>query len=70
MLEAAGFSEVSTEELSGCFVLPSIEEYVQVIADTAGPIALGVRALSDAEREAVTARCAGTLERFAVESGD
>ncbi len=58
-----------TEEVAGHFAIPDIDEYVQVVADTAGPIALAVRALSDAEREAVKAQCQGALERFVAERG-
>jgi hypothetical protein len=68
LLEAAGFSQVRTEALSGRFAIPSIDEYVQVIADTAGPIALALRALPDAEREAVKAH-SEALEQFVVGSG-
>ena len=69
LLGGAGFSSVRIEEVSGRFAIPTIEDYVQVIADTAGPIALAVRALSNVEREAVKAHSEATLERFVVESG-
>jgi SAM-dependent methyltransferase len=69
LLEGAGFNQVRTEELSGRFAIPNIDEYVQVIADTAGPIALAVRALSDAERDAVKAHSEAALERFVVRIG-
>ena len=69
LLEGAGFGQVSTEELSGRFAVPSIDEYVRVIADTAGPIALALRALSDAEHEAVSAHCEAALERFSTDNG-
>jgi len=42
---------------------------VQVVADTAGPIGLTVQALSDADRQAVTAQCEAALEPFVVETG-
>ena len=64
MLEDAGFRDVHTEELSGCFAIPDIDEYVQTIADTAGPIGLAVQTLSDADRRTVTAQCEAALERF------
>lgn len=35
----------------------------------AGPIGLAVRALSDADRQAVTAQCEAALEPFVVETG-
>lgn len=69
LLEGAGFGTVRTEELAVRFEIPDIDEYVQVVADTAGPIALALRALSEAEREAVKAQAKGALERFAVQGG-
>jgi len=64
LLEAAGFPDTRTEELSGSFAIPDIDEYVQTIADTAGPIGLSIQALSDADREAVTARCEAALAQY------
>ena len=69
LLEGAGFGGVRTEELTGHFAIPSIDEYVQVIADTAGPIGLAVQALSDTARRGVTAQCEAALEPFVVETG-
>ena len=40
LLRGAGFAEVRTEEVRGRFVIPDVDEYLSVIADTAGPIAL------------------------------
>jgi hypothetical protein len=37
LLEGAGFSEVRTEEVPVRFVLPDVDEYLSLIADTAGP---------------------------------
>jgi SAM-dependent methyltransferase len=69
LLEGAGFSEVRTEEVPGRFALPSADEYLSVIADTAGPIALALRGLPEAERNAVKADVEGSLERFAAKDG-
>ena len=69
LLQGAGFDQVRTEEVSGRFAIPSIDEYVQVVADTAGPIALAVRALPAVERNAVKAHCESALEQFVVDSG-
>src|SRR5215212_3070465 len=43
LLRAAGFSDVRIEEVAGRFELPDVDEYLSVIADTAGPIALALR---------------------------
>ncbi|MGH2762501.1 MAG: class I SAM-dependent methyltransferase [Thermoleophilaceae bacterium] len=64
LLQDTGFRHVRTEQVTGCFALPDIDEYVQTIADTAGPIGLAVQALSDADRRTLTAQCEAALERF------
>jgi len=69
LLEGAGFGEVRTEEVVSRFVLPSIDEYLSVIADTAGPIALALRGLSGAERAGVRADVEDSLARFAAGDG-
>jgi ubiquinone/menaquinone biosynthesis C-methylase UbiE len=69
LLEAAGFSEVRTEQLPFSFEIPDIDEYLSIIADTAGPIALVLRGLSTADREAVKAQAEAALERFAGDNG-
>jgi ubiquinone/menaquinone biosynthesis C-methylase UbiE len=69
LLEGAGFAEVRTQEVAVRFEIPDVEEYVQMIADTAGPIAMAVRGLAEADRRAVTAQAGAALERFAGESG-
>ena len=48
LLEGAGFSEVRTEEVPVRFVVPDVDGYVSLIADTAGPLALVMRALPEA----------------------
>lgn len=69
MLEGAGFSEVRTEEVPVRFVLPDADEYLSVIADTAGPVALALRGLPDAERTAIKAEVEDSFPRFAAECG-
>jgi len=69
LLEGAGFEQVRTEEVAVRFEIPSVDEYVAVIADTAGSIALAVRGLSEAAREGVKAQAEATLERFAGPNG-
>jgi ubiquinone/menaquinone biosynthesis C-methylase UbiE len=69
LLEGAGFSRVRTEEVPVRFEVPDAEEYLSLTADTAGPIGLALRGLSDADREAVTADVRDALARFATEHG-
>jgi SAM-dependent methyltransferase len=47
LLENVGFAEVRTEEVGVRFVLPDVDEYLSLIADTAGPLGLALRELSD-----------------------
>jgi SAM-dependent methyltransferase len=69
LLEAAGFSDVRTEQIPVGFEIPEIDEYLSVIADTAGPVALVLRGLSAADREAVKSQAAAALQPFAGEDG-
>jgi SAM-dependent methyltransferase len=41
LLRAAGFDEVRTEEVPVRFPLPGVDDYLQIVADTAGPLGLG-----------------------------
>jgi SAM-dependent methyltransferase len=63
LLRAAGY----TEEVPGRFVLPDVDEYLSVIADTAGPIALVLRGLADSDRAAVKADVEDSFGRFAAD---
>ena len=65
----AGFGEVRTEDVPVTFQLPGIDEYIGFISDAAGPLAMVLRGLSAAEREAFKAQTEATLERFAGEDG-
>ena len=69
LLEGAGFAEVRTEEVPVRFALPDVDEYLSLIADTAGPLGLALRGLSDAERAAVKADVEDSFPRFAAEGG-
>jgi SAM-dependent methyltransferase len=69
MLETAGFEDVRIEEVRGCFTIPNIDDYVQTVADTAGPTGLVLQALSDADRQTITTQCEAELERFQRDAG-
>ena len=64
-MREAGFTEVRTEEVYGRFVVPDVDEYLSMIADTAGPIALALRGLAESELAAVKKDIDGSLRRFA-----
>jgi SAM-dependent methyltransferase len=69
LLEGAGFADVRTDHVAGRFLLPSVDEYLGVIADTAGPIALVLRRLSAADRAAVKADVDAAFASFAADKG-
>ena len=69
LLRSAGFVEVRTEEVPGRFVLPDVDEYLSVISDTAGPIALALRGLAEPDHAAVKADVEDSLRRFAADGG-
>ena len=57
------------EAVATRFVLPDVDEYLSVIADTAGPIALALRALPESEHAAVKAEVEDSFGRFAADGG-
>ena len=69
LLRDAGFSVVRTEELEGRFAFADVDAYMGLIADTAGPIALTLQGLEEADRAAVRADVEDSLRRFAVDDG-
>lgn len=69
LLTAAGFDDVRTEEVALRFPIPSVEEYVAFVADTAGPLALVLRELPAAERAALQAELEEAFEPFSADSG-
>jgi SAM-dependent methyltransferase len=69
LLRDAGFAEVGTEEVHGRFVIPDVDEYLSVIADTAGPIALALRGLAESDLAAVRNDVEDSLRRFATADG-
>jgi SAM-dependent methyltransferase len=69
LLRDAGFVEVRTEEVHGRFVVPDVDEYLKMTADTAGPIALVLRGLTDADRAGVRADAEESLGQYAREDG-
>jgi ubiquinone/menaquinone biosynthesis C-methylase UbiE len=69
LLEGAGFSGVRTEAVPVRFEVPNADEYLSVISDTAGPLGLALRGLSETDREAIKADVDDSLARFAAERG-
>ena len=69
LLRRAGFAEVRTEEVPSRFVAADADEYLSLIADTAGPIGLTLRGLAEPDRAAVNADVEASLRRFAADGG-
>ncbi len=53
LLEEAGCGAVACEEVEVSFPVPSVREYLEFTADTAGPIAIALRGVSAEDREAL-----------------
>ena len=69
LLRGAGFAEVRAEEVPGRFLVPDVDGYLSLIADTAGPIALALRGLAEPDRAGVEADVEDSLRRFAADGG-
>lgn len=69
LLRDAGFEEARTEELALTFPSPSAEAFVEFMADTAGPIAMALRGLSEADRAEVASDVEESLTPFAADGG-
>lgn len=69
LLTGAGFGDVRTEEVPVRFPVPTIDEYLDFVADTAGPLALALRALPAEARGTVRADVEDGFARFATADG-
>jgi hypothetical protein len=69
LLHEAGFGGVRTEEVPVEFTCADADEYLSLIGDTAGPIALALQGLGDEDRARVRADVEDSLGRFAVDGG-
>ena len=69
LLRGAGFDEVGVEDVPLTFRIPNAEEYLTFVAETAGPLAIALRSLSEEQRAAVQDDVADSLERFALDGG-
>ena len=58
-----------TEEVPGRFVVPDVDEYLSLIADTSGPIGLVLRELAAPDRGRSRADVEDSLRRFAAGGG-
>ena len=69
LVTAAGFATVRTEEIALSFRVAGVGAYLDLVADTAGPIGLAIARLTSTDRAVVAARVADALDRFATPDG-
>jgi len=69
LLHGAGFVDVRTEEVPVRFRLRDLDGYIGLVADTAGPLGLALRGLSDPELADVKAEVEESFGRFAAGTG-
>ena len=65
LLEQAGFASVRTEEVPVVFHVPDVAGYLDLVADTSGPVGLALRALADGDRAELARDAAAALDAFA-----
>jgi len=66
LLEAAGFSSVRTEEVQVRFAFHDVDDYEQWVVDVAGPFAMVLRGLPEAERQMLKDRPSEAFMPFVV----
>jgi SAM-dependent methyltransferase len=69
MLEGAGFDNIDIEEVPVRFHFADVDDYVSMMSDTAGPIAMVIRSLPDDELEATKAQLGSAFASFATDGG-
>lgn len=69
LLKEAGFDEIRTEEVPARFAFDDVDEYLDFIGDTAGPLAFALRRLSDEQRKPIRAELEEACAPFAIDGG-
>ena len=69
LLEGAGFTTVRTEEVSVSFAYRDVDDFLSVANDTAGPLAMVLRRLSEGERTTIRRQLEDAFAEFAVNGG-
>jgi SAM-dependent methyltransferase len=67
LLHDAEFEEARVEEVPLTFPIPNADEYLEFMADTAGPLAVALQALSESQRAEVRGDVEDSLVRFATD---
>jgi ubiquinone/menaquinone biosynthesis C-methylase UbiE len=69
LLEGAGFVEVRTEEIAVELPMASVEEYVEFVKDTSGPIAFALMEAPAEQREELSLPLEEAMAPFAADGG-
>lgn len=69
LLADAGFTDVRVEPVGVRFPVRDAADHLAIVGDTAGPLALVISALDDAQREALAAELAPALAAFRTGAG-
>ncbi|MGH2945624.1 MAG: class I SAM-dependent methyltransferase [Solirubrobacteraceae bacterium] len=69
LLEHAGFAEVRASEVPVSAVFADVGEYLDIVADTAGPIAMALRGIPEDERKAIRTMLEQPFSPFARAGG-
>jgi hypothetical protein len=70
LLEDAGYTAVRAEEMPVRFAFRDLDEYESFATDTASPVAMVLRRLSESEREAIKVQLEeASFAGFAVDGG-
>ncbi len=69
LLTNAGFASVHQEDVAVHYPIASVDAYLDLVADTAGPIGLTLQGLTDTGRAAISAQVASVLEPFVTPEG-
>jgi ubiquinone/menaquinone biosynthesis C-methylase UbiE len=67
LLEGAGFTDIRIDEIPVRFTFADLDEYESFAADTAGPFAMALRGLDDAQRTALRTRLDEALSGLVVD---
>jgi SAM-dependent methyltransferase len=69
LLEAAGFDEATVEEIPLGFRFRDVDDYLGFMTDTAGPLAVALRELSDPDRADLAVALERVLASFTIDGG-
>ncbi|MPY87545.1 MAG: methyltransferase domain-containing protein [Luteitalea sp.] len=69
LLEGAGFATVRTEAVSVRFAYRDVDDFMSFANDTAGPLAMVIRGLSEGERQTITRQLGEAFAGFVADGG-